>query len=186
MFRELEMRLRLPIRDLIFELLMTFSDSRLLYGRFSCVHIFPLQTPTIWPVGSRSAQRPKGVGHFHAPLTSTPLLFRMNISLSRYVDLIRTWHEFWLRKLFVLCKREGIFLGQVHVITNHKKQGVSVYLPAVDWLCSLKQNNWCLCYSFVSYWIWYILKVHSSIIMRVHVCHRNSNLLLLCLLEKCK
>lgn len=93
---------------------MTFSDIRLLPGHFSCVYILPLQTPTIWPVGSRSARRPKGVGHFHAPLTSAPLLFRMNISSSRYVDLIRMWHEFCLRKVFVLCKRGGIFLGQVH------------------------------------------------------------------------
>ena len=103
-----------------FELLLTFAGDRLLPGHFSCVHILPLQTPTIWPVGSKSAQRPKGVGHFRAPLTSAPLSFRMNISSSRYVGLIRMWHEFCLREVFVLCKRGGIFLGQVHRTTSHK------------------------------------------------------------------
>lgn len=104
-----------------FKLLITFADNRLLPGHFSCVHILPLQTPTIWPVGSKSARRLKGAGHFRAPLTSAPLLFRMNISSSRYVGLIWMWHEFCLCKVFVLCKRGGIFLGQVHGTTSPKR-----------------------------------------------------------------
>lgn len=90
---------------------MTFADNRLLHGHFSCMRILLLQTHTIWPVASKSAQRPKGVGHSHAPLTSAPLLFRMNISSSRYVDLVQMWHEFRLCEVLVLCKRGGVFLG---------------------------------------------------------------------------
>lgn len=167
-----------------FKLLMTFADNRLLPGHFSCVHFLPLQTPTIWPVGSKSAQRLKGAGHFRAPLTSAPLLFRMNISSSRYVGLIWMWHEFCPCKVFVLCKRGDIFLGQAHGTTSPKRwESISA---CYRWLCSLGWNTGSPCSSLVSGWIWYILKVHPSIIIRVHVFHRSSNLLLLWLLGKYK
>lgn len=149
------------LRGSSFKLLLMFADKRLLPGQFSFLHVLPLQTPTIWPVGSKSAQRPKGLGRFRAPLTSAPLLFRMNISSCRYDGLIWTWHEFCLCKVFVLCKRKGILLRQVQRTIGHKswESIPACYIPPR--LCSLGRNDWSLCSWLVSWWIWCILEVHQ-------------------------